>query len=651
MWAARRSCVTADMRAIRLAKRLAKVAVVILWAGALVAIWAWPSTSRRETNDEPAAIQEAINLHANAAGPPHLLSETLALTPADSGRTIATAPSNLAAAERNDAVSSAAADGRDMMAARSGATTSSRSRAFTQDLANMSSVAYSRARASTALWLMHLPAFPVRCRSDLAHLYRQMASSSGSPLTERAGAIGLVQAQLSQANLDAPSYHVSDELSWLPAGTRKLPLLCSSGCVPNRTLNWLHFDGNIHDESTLLLALDEWYAALAPGGLLSGGSFLNHDSKRQPLISTCRRSKQYPNGYPLFKHKQEYEYRHRLAMTNHSVRSAVKRFARKHDLLTYVTYFYDCNDDPTWYIVKPAVVSLVNPTRRSSQIGFCKDYELHPSLAQMSKAMLASQNSSSSISKFHDATRRLVRTESFPLRCRDDLLRLAAELGLNGTAAEVGNGTGVKFDLSNAEVANVWSDTMRLHKSRQEFGNNIASARSPGSEMETPLDRRLRLPLPTRLARASGATSHLDWFLAMAQAGSAARVSASDLPEESGFVAKDSLDWVHITDLLPTRRAIATELKAWWPKLRSGGILSGDDFIDRCDQRRPLDSKSVTFEGAFEDEMIYRQRPSKRSYGVRRAVKEWVGSQVLMPVSVTYMYDCYSEPVWYAIKP
>lgn len=528
----------------------------------------------------------------------------------------------------------------------------------TQDLGSSSSTAAEcpLAHASTALWLTRLPAFPVRCRSDLVDLYKQMVFSTGSPLAESPGAIGLVQPD---ANPDAPSYHVphlvrnmfADEMSWLPAGTRKLALRCS-GCVPDKTLNWLHFSGSLHDESTLSLALEEWYAALAPGGLLSGSNFLDHGSTRQPLISTCGRTQEYPNGYPLFKHKRENEYRHRLDTTNHSVQSAVTRFARKHDLMTHVTYFYDCNDDPTWYIVKPATVSLVSPTGNTPEIDTCTDYELHSNDAPMSKAMVESQRSCSAGSKFHDATRRLVRTQSFPLRCRDDLLRLAAELGLNGTAAEVGNGTGVKFDLSNAEVGDVWSNTVRLHKS-VEGSDNSATLERPQAwnrystktgKKKTPFDQRLKLSLPTRLAGARGATSHLDWFLAMAKAGTAARASVGD-------VAEESLDWVHITDHLPTEKDVAKDLTAWWPKLRPGGILSGDDFIDRCDQRRPLDSKSISFIGAFEDQMVYQQRPSKGSYGVRRAVKDWIGSQVLVPVSVTYMYDCYSEPVWYAIKP
>ena len=77
-----------------------------------------------------------------------------------------------------------------------------------------------------------------------------------------------------------------------------------------------------------------------------------------------------------------------------------------------------------------------------------------------------------------------------------------------------------------------------------------------------------------------------------------------------------------------------------------------EDFLvfTTSDERRPL-SKSVTFDGAFEDKVVYTQRPINGGYGVRRAVKDWFGSRVAAPFFVTYMYDCYTEPVWYAIKP
>lgn len=534
--------------------------------------------------------------------------------------------------------------------------------AITQQLAQDSSAVFgcSNAHATTALWLARLPAFPVRCRSDLVQLYKQIVFSPGSPLLERTGAVGLVQAE-GKETPRAEQGHVphlvrnmfADDMSWLPPGTRRLPLSCN-GCVQD-AMHWLHFGSNIHNESALYLALGTWYAALPPGGLLSGSNFLDRENKRHPLINTAGKADNYRKGTPLFKHKRQDEYLHRLDTTAHAVRSAVKRFAREHDLLIYVTYVYDCSDEPTWYIVKPAspknlVAALVGQQRRSAQLGFCKDYELHTSDIPLSRDVIASLKSCSAHSKFQDIAQRLVRTDSFPLQCRDDLLVLASELGLNGSAVEVGNGTGVKFDLLDPEVANVWRNTARLHKSMEDpaidgHEREKRDADKKSKKKGPRLDQRLRPTLPDRLTGFDGAASHLDWFLALARAGTAAQISSAD------DAANDSLDWVHITDHLPTRRAITKDLKAWWPKLRSGGIISGDDFIDRCDKRRPLDSNSVTFNGAYEDHTVYQQRPSTGGYGVRRAVKDWAGSQALVPISVTYMYDCYAEPVWYAVKP
>lgn len=47
--------------------------------------------------------------------------------------------------------------------------------------------------------------------------------------------------------------------------------------------------------------------------------------------------------------------------------------------------------------------------------------------------------------------------------------------------------------------------------------------------------------------------------------------------EAAGQVADESLDWAYI-DGDHTYKGVATDLRAWWPKLRSGGLLMGDDY-------------------------------------------------------------------------
>lgn len=46
--------------------------------------------------------------------------------------------------------------------------------------------------------------------------------------------------------------------------------------------------------------------------------------------------------------------------------------------------------------------------------------------------------------------------------------------------------------------------------------------------------------------------------------------------------ADESFDWIFI-DANHTREAARADLQAWWPKLRQGGLLSGDDYAEQSD--------------------------------------------------------------------
>ena len=109
----------------------------------------------------------------------------------------------------------------------------------------------------------------------------------------------------------------------------------------------------------------------------------------------------------------------------------------------------------------------------------------------------------------------------------------------------------------------------------------------------------------------------------------------------------NTFDWIYV-DALHTGEALIQDLNAWYPKVKSGGIISGDDFADLCDPRRVLDNKVVLLQG-FE-KVGYKSRPVRGGYGVRWGVKEFFGSRGV-PFFVTYMNDCYAEAAWYAIKP
>ena len=82
--------------------------------------------------------------------------------------------------------------------------------------------------------------------------------------------------------------------------------------------------------------------------------------------------------------------------------------------------------------------------------------------------------------------------------------------------------------------------------------------------------------------------------------------------------------------------------------MKSGGLISGDDFADVCDSRRALNNPEVELKG-FEA-IGYASRPQRGGYGVRWGVKEFFAARSV-PFYVTYMYDCYGEAAWYALKP
>ncbi len=90
--------------------------------------------------------------------------------------------------------------------------------------------------------------------------------------------------------------------------------------------------------------------------------------------------------------------------------------------------------------------------------------------------------------------------------------------------------------------------------------------------------------------------------------------------EASALFADGLLDFVYI-DANHRYEAVMSDLKAWFPKVRSGGLVSGHDFLDGS---------------AHESE-----------FGVRSAVEEFFGNLGL-PFAVTEESTC---PSWYAVKP
>jgi predicted O-methyltransferase YrrM len=101
--------------------------------------------------------------------------------------------------------------------------------------------------------------------------------------------------------------------------------------------------------------------------------------------------------------------------------------------------------------------------------------------------------------------------------------------------------------------------------------------------------------------------------------------------------ASESLDWVYV-DALHTKAALLKDLEAWYPKVRPGGLISGDDYGDKDDT-----------------ELV----PAKRSfYGVAKAnqwgvisgVNEFTRARGIQ-LHISWMSDCYKFNAWYFVKP
>ena len=101
-------------------------------------------------------------------------------------------------------------------------------------------------------------------------------------------------------------------------------------------------------------------------------------------------------------------------------------------------------------------------------------------------------------------------------------------------------------------------------------------------------------------------------------------------------------DWVYI-DALHTKQGSLNDMRAWWPKLRPGGLFSGDDFADTEDvpewhySRESL-SKHLRWVAEVNDQ------------GVVRALRDFV-NEIGYNGSVQVTYSDPVFPTWYFVKP
>lgn len=116
----------------------------------------------------------------------------------------------------------------------------------------------------------------------------------------------------------------------------------------------------------------------------------------------------------------------------------------------------------------------------------------------------------------------------------------------------------------------------------------------------------------------------------------------------------ESFDWIYI-DALHTEQALSSDLQAWWPKLRNGGLMSGDDYGDK--------DASITKFSRFSKIRHTTGIARYTNWGVIRALMTFARKQEII-VHTTWMRGttkelhssvdknaCYRFPAWYFVKP
>ena len=128
---------------------------------------------------------------------------------------------------------------------------------------------------------------------------------------------------------------------------------------------------------------------------------------------------------------------------------------------------------------------------------------------------------------------------------------------------------------------------------------------------------------------------------------------------EDGF-----FDWIYI-DAMHDYKNVRDDLEAWWPKVRSGGIISGDDFYssapalehyNKFSDKKTLTDDDVSFiqkiyTRKFEQACVrnYSNLASEFHWGVALAVNEFAIKHD-KHISVTFAQDLYGIPAWMIVK-
>lgn len=228
-----------------------------------------------------------------------------------------------------------------------------------------------------------------------------------------------------------------------------------------------------------------------------------------------------------------------------------------------------------------------------------------------------------------------------PLPCREDLASLAQrQFYRTGRAAEVGvfRGAFSQANLAHWKGAYYAIDAWAYRPHDSKTDKNFKDARTNDDNYET-----------TRQATSRyGARVHLVRNLS---------VNASEQFPDNHF------DWIYL-DALHGIGGLTSDLYAWWPKLRVGGLFSGDDYGDWG--RTP-------FLMTGEQQQYYGKTATYNKWGVIRGIQRFAQSHGV-PYYVTWMNGrdastiddhepmldgvkrkrkerCYFFPAWYLVKP
>lgn len=202
--------------------------------------------------------------------------------------------------------------------------------------------------------------------------------------------------------------------------------------------------------------------------------------------------------------------------------------------------------------------------------------------------------------------------------CRDDLARAAQHHFLKtGNACEIGVFRG---EFAAKMAVDAWAYRPSDDLLDKNYVDNVVNQQN-------------KMAAWTRMLKsANGDVRRITQIQALSH-------QAADMFNASQF------DWVYI-DALHTYEAVRNDLRAWWPKLRTGGLLSGDDYGD------VVDTEYVTREryehmlkGSISGRVPYTYR-----WGVIRALQQFA-RETGSTLHTTWSLDCYGWPAWYLIKP